>query len=170
MKTVIVLCVNFLFMVSMMPGVSLARDSIKSESGMAKRIADYVTMFEKDDSKLVQSLAEFKKRQLKLKESGWKPPWQGYKDVKDRSYYEKLTTEDLAKECFSTSLWAREMLIYNRPAYGIARAGIFHDGFAVLYERPDFWEAIASVYIHLAQKLAEIKVEKRQSNLQTWHR
>jgi len=133
---------------------------------MAKRIANYVAMFEKNDASLMQSLEKFKKSQLKLKESGWKPPWQGYKNVKDRSYYEKLSTEDLAKECFSTSLWAREILIYDRPAYGIARAGIFHDGFAVLYERPDFWEAIASVYIHLARNLAEIKVEKKQSNLQ----
>jgi hypothetical protein len=151
----------------MMPGVSLAGDSIKAGSAMARQIADYVTMFEKDDSKLVQSLEKFKKRQLKSKESGWKPPWQGYKDVKERSYYEKLTTEDLAKECFSTSLWAREMLIYSQPAYGIARAGIFHDGFAVLYERPDFWEAIASVYVHLAKKLTEMKVEQKQSNPQT---
>ena len=167
MKAILVLCVNFLVMVSMLPGVSLADDSIKAGSAMAKRISDYVAEFEKDDSKLAQSLEKFKKRLLKSKESGWKPPWQGYKDAKDRSYYEKLTTEDLAKECFSTSLWAREIIIYNRPAYGIARAGIFHDGFAVLYERPDFWEAIASVYIHLAQKLAEIKVEKKQSDLQT---
>jgi len=167
MKTILVLWVNFLVMVSMLPGVSVAGDCAKSGSGLAVGIADYVAGFEKDDSKLVQSLEKFKKRQLKLKESGWKPPWQGYKDVKERSYYEKLRTEDLARECFSTSLWAREMLIYDRPAYGIARAGIFHDGFAILYERPDFWEAIASVYIHLARNLAEIKVEKKQSNLQT---
>lgn len=167
MKAIPFLCVNLLVMVSMVPGVSVAGDRAKSGSGLAKQIADYVAEFEKDDSKLVQSLEKFKKRQLKAKESGWKPPWQGYKDAKDRSYYEKLNTEDLAKECFSTSLWAREIIIYNRPAYAIARAGIFHDGFAVLYERPDFWEAIASVYIHLARNFAEIKVEKRQSNLQT---
>ncbi|NIP51602.1 MAG: hypothetical protein GWN67_06450, partial [Phycisphaerae bacterium] len=167
MKAILILCVNFSVMVSMIPAISVAGDSIKSGSAMAKSISDYVAEFEKDDSKLVQSLEKFKKKLLKSKESGWKPPWQGYKDAKDRSYYEKLNTEDLAKECFSTSLWAREIIIYNRPAYGIARAGIFHDGFAVLYERPDFWEAIASVYIHLAQKLAEIKVEQKQTNPQT---
>jgi hypothetical protein len=167
MKAILVLCFNFLIMVSMLSEVSLAGDRAKSGSALAEGISNYVAEFEKDDSKLVQSLAEFKKRQLKLKESGWKPPWQGYKDVKERSYYEKLSTEDLAGECFSTSLWAREMLIYDRPAYGIARAGIFHDGFAVLYERPDFWEAIASVYIHLARNLTELKVEKKKSNPET---
>jgi len=167
MKAILVLCVNFLVMVSMLPGISLADDRAKSGSALAEGIDHYVAEFGKEDSKLMQSLEKFKKRQIKFKESGWKPPWQGYKDAKDRSYYEKLSTKDLARECFSTSLWAREIIIYNRPAYGIARAEIFHDGFAVLYERPDFWEAIASVYIHLAQKLAEIKLEQKQTNPQT---
>jgi hypothetical protein len=134
----------------------------KPGASVAGRIAAYVARFEESDARLLRALPKFKERQLKSKESGWKPPWEGYKNVKDRAYYEKLTTADLAKECFSTSLWARDMFIYDHAAYGIVRAEVFHDGFSVLYERPDFWEGIASVYRHLAQELAETKVDRRK--------
>ena len=61
--------------------------------------------------------------------------------------------DDLAKECFSTSVWAREIFIHNHPTYGIARAGVFHDGLSVLYERPDFWKGMVAVYKDLGGRL-----------------
>ncbi len=134
-------------------------------SSFSKKIAAYVQRFDEKDDRLLPDLAEFKKEQIELKKSGWKPPWKGYKHVRSRADYEKMKTADLAKECFSTSLWAREMFIYDKPAYGILRAGIYHDGFAVLYEREDFWEGMISVYKHLCDKLGETKEEKERMDI-----
>jgi len=142
-----------------------------SGSVLRKGTEAYVSKFEKSDPQLIHRIADFTQGELKLKESGWKPPWEGYKNVKPRSDYEKLKTADLARECFSTSVWARDTLIYDEPAYGIARIGVFHDGFAVLYERPDFWDGIASVYEYLSQALPKAGTEFKQMdilfNLQT---
>jgi len=164
MKRVLVLYVTLPVVASTLPGASSADDRAKPRSPVAGRIAAYVAQFEETDARLLRDLSKFKESQRKSKERGWKPPWEGYKNVKDRAYYEKLPTTDLAKECFSTSLWARDMLIYDRPAYGIVRAEVFHDGFSVLCQRPDFWEGIAAVYRHLAQELSQIKVQRRQKD------
>jgi len=165
------MCFRLLFI---FPTLSLSwADNSVAGCNLAKGISAYVAKFEKNDPKLVSALARFKQKQAQAKQErpGWKPPWEGYKRTKSRRYYEKLGTTDLATQCFSTSLWARETLIYDEPRYGVVRAGIYHDGFSVLYQRSDFWDGIAAVYRHLSQKLGKAKGEKERMdilcNLQT---
>jgi len=135
------------------------------------RIDRYVRQFDEQDDKLLRELERLKKEWVKSKERGWKPPWAGYKGVRSRAEYEKMSTADLAKECFSTSLWAREIFVHNKPAYGISRAGGFHDGYSVLYERPDFWDGMVSVYEYLSVRLGKAEEEHERMdilfNLQT---
>lgn len=60
-----------------MPGASSADDRVEPRSRVAEKAAAYVAMSEESDPRLAEALAKFKERQLKLKESGWKPPWEG---------------------------------------------------------------------------------------------
>ncbi|MGB2820510.1 MAG: hypothetical protein WBF17_05980 [Phycisphaerae bacterium] len=122
-------------------------------SPLGQGLAAYVAEAEKEDGKLAADLARFRERQLAERKKGWRPPWDGYRTAKGRRHYEKLTTAQLARECLSTGLLAHECLVYDRPAFGIARAGVFHDGFAVLYAREDLWEGIAAACEDFAARL-----------------
>ena len=160
MKFVTIVVFPLLLWAATLSSVCAAEGTPPPRSELSKLTAAYVERFElKDDGRQMVVLADFRKQQAKLRESGWQPPWDGYKNVKSRADYEKLNTADLAKECFSTSLWARESLIYNDAAYGITRAGVFHDGFSTLYERADLWDGIGATLVSLAQKLEDAKTE-----------
>jgi len=165
MRATRIMCFGFLLTVATHP-LSSGGDSV-AESTLAKGISAYVAKFERSDPNLVSAVARFKQKQAqaKRKRPGWKPPWEGYKRAKSRSDYEKLGTMALATQCFSTNLWAKETLIYHEPRYGVARAGIYHDGFSVLYERSDFWDGIAAVYRHLSQRLGKAKRETERMDL-----
>jgi hypothetical protein len=165
MKYFPVACIGLFVLAALLPPLCMADDSPTPPPSLPERIAAYVEHFEKSDDWLPDNLAKFKQEQVDSKASGWKPPWGGYKNVRNRADYEKLSTPALARDCFKTSLWAREMMTYGRPAYGIARAGIFHDGLAVLYERADFWDGIAAVYEDLARKLPNAVVERERMDI-----
>jgi len=129
----------------------------KGLSPMGQRMAAYVAQAEKDDPKLLAALASFRKRQQELRKTGWRPPWDASRNVKPRAHYESLSTAQLACECLSTGLWARECMLYDRAAYGIARAAVFHEGFDVLYARKDLWAGIAAAYEDLSAGLGRAK-------------
>lgn len=142
-----------------------ADDSPAPQSSLSKQIADHVERVGKNDQLLLRDLPKFRQDLIQSIESGWEPPFVDNKNVKSRADYEKLSTPALAKECFKTALWARLMLIYERPACGIVRAGVVHNGFAVLYRREDFWDGIAAVYEDLARKLPKAKVERERMDI-----
>ena len=135
------------------------------------RMGKYVQQFDEQDDKLARELERLKKKFAESRERGWKPPWGGLKRLRSRADYEKMSTADLAKECFSTSVWAGEIFIHNHPTYGIARAGVFHDGLSVLYERPDFWDGMVAVYKELGDRMGKAETEHERMgilfNLQT---
>ncbi len=147
------------------PNKSDADDFPAPQSSLSKQIADHVERVGENDQLLLRDLPKFRQDLIKSIESGWKPPFVDDKNVKSCADYEKLSTPALAKECFKTPLWARLMLIYERPAYGIVRAGVVHNGFAVLYTRADFWDGIAAVYEDLARKLPKAKVERERMDI-----
>ncbi len=135
--------------------ITSSGESPKPLSPLGQGLAAYVAGAEKEDAKLVADLPRFRTRQLALRKKGWRPPWDGYRTAKPRGHYEKLTTVQLARECLSTGLWAHECLVYDRPAFGIARTAVFHEGFDVLYARDDLWEGIAAAYEDLSARLAK---------------
>jgi hypothetical protein len=164
-KLLLVACSALVVLGALLGPPCSADDSPAPQSSLSKQIANHVERLGKNDQLLLRELPEFRKSLIQSIESGWEPPFVDAKNVKSRTDYEKLSTPALAKECFKTSLWARLMLIYDRPAYGIVRAGIVHDGFAVLYERADFWDGIAAVYEDLARKLPKAKVEHERMDI-----
>jgi hypothetical protein len=151
------------------PGATVKVDKQSQATGVSVfsgRMVKYVRQFdEQTDDELLRRLEGLKKGWAKSKERGLKPPWEGYKRVRSRAEYEKMSTTDLAKECFSTSLWAREYFCYGIPAYGIARAGVYHDGFSVLYERPDFWDGMVRVYGDLSGRLGKAETEHKRMDI-----
>jgi len=140
-------------------------------SAFSRTIDSYVQQFGEQDDKLTRELERLKKKFTESRDRGWKPPWGGLRRLRSRADYEKMSTADLAKECFSTSVWAREIFIHNHPTYGIARAGVFHDGLSVLYQRPDFWDGMVAVYKELGDRMGKAETEHERMdilfNLQT---
>ena len=74
--------------------------------------------------------------------------------VKPPSYFQGMDTESLAKECFSSGLFAAEMLAFaGKEEVAFIRLEIMHNGFAELFNRPDMWKGVLAVYEMLISNL-----------------
>jgi hypothetical protein len=52
--------------------------------------------------------------------------------------------------------------IYNDRRFGFVDLLVFHDGFAELYSRDDFWKGILHAYDSLSQKLVDPETGNRE--------
>jgi hypothetical protein len=68
-------------------------------------------------------------------------------------YYQSLDTETLILECFSRSIFAFETTIFDDPRIGIERLRAYHDGFAELFGRDDFWRGVLHLYADLTDRI-----------------
>lgn len=93
---------------------------------------------------------------------GLKPGESPFKaSTKTPAYYRKLSTQDLAAECFSTGHFMFEMSSFNTIREGFIRLTAWHPGFAELFSREDRWRGILSQYD------AQAKLIDRRSDLKT---
>lgn len=97
-------------------------------------------------------LANARKRSIAWKNAG-NTVWGSENWMKPPEYYQKLTTEKLAEECFERTIFGNEMSIYNDPAYGFIRLEVHHNGFAELFKRDNMWEGILHIYYQTASKI-----------------
>ena len=108
-----------------------------------------------------KSLDNLRKRLLASKKTG-KTRWGSEKWMKTPEYYAKLDTATLAEECFARGIFYNELSIYNDPRTGFVYLLVFHDGFAELYGRDDFWKGILHAYDSLSQKLVDPESSLRE--------
>ncbi|MBN2589161.1 MAG: hypothetical protein JXA96_04825 [Sedimentisphaerales bacterium] len=108
----------------------------------------------------IRGFEQLREKYLDAKKNG-QTRWNSQNWMKDPNYYKSLDTLKLAEECFSGSLFANEMGIYNDPAVGLESLKIFHNGFAELFNREDMWKGILHVYDVLSLKL-DPKADLRQ--------
>jgi len=117
-------------------------------------LAELTRRFEEEtvDPQLDARMAEAKRDWSALKANGH-TRWGSQTWMKQRDYYRSLTTFDLAKECFSRSIFMNEMSIYNEPIAGFESLRMFHNGFAELFEREDMWKGVLYLLEHLSSRL-----------------
>ena len=131
-----------------------ASDSSVTLVSPTYELAELIERFEKDCMSAEQkaNVAVARTEWLNLKESGH-TRWGSENWMKDPDYYKGLNTSQLVDECFSRTIFANEMSIYNEAAFGFESLKIFHNGFAELFKREDLWEGILHLYEHLSAKL-----------------
>ncbi|MHC4882385.1 MAG: hypothetical protein ACYTCV_07270 [Planctomycetota bacterium] len=112
------------------------------------------------NSERMALLAESRMKSIEWKKAG-KTLWGSERWMKSPEYYQSLTTEQLAKECFERTIFGHEMTIFNDPAFGFIRLEIHHNGFAELFKRDDMWEGILDTYYQCSSNI------DAQSDLQT---
>lgn len=115
-------------------------------SGLDEDIAAYERPPVKD-AEVPPDLEEFLRKLREARGRG-ETLWRSDDWMKEPEYYQGLTTEALAAECFErSSIFASEVVIYNDDARrGLARLKTFHNGFAELLEREDAWRGFLHVY------------------------
>lgn len=85
--------------------------------------------------------------------NGWTPPWQNLAPKLTREECAKMSTLELSKVCFSSSIFARELMLHDRPIFGFSRLKILYPCYAELFERDDLWEGVLSAYSLYASSL-----------------
>jgi hypothetical protein len=107
------------------------------------------------------SMTEEKKEELKRIElkyldmkSRGETLWKAEDWMKPENYYKGLDTEALARECFSRSTFAVEMIAFaGHEEVAFVRLKVMHNGFAELFSRSDMWKGILAVYEMLISNL-----------------
>jgi hypothetical protein len=112
------------------------------------------------ESERIALLAESRMKSIAWKKAG-KTLWGSERWMKPPEYYQSLTTEQLAKECFERTIFGHEMTIFNDPAFGFIRLEIHHNGFAELFKRDDMWKGVLDIYYQCSSNI------DAQSDLQT---
>ena len=101
------------------------------------------------ESRKLHDLTIFIDKLLDKKEKGG-TRWSSENWMKAPEYYQNLNTLALAEECFDLnllSIFGSEMGIYgNNPLHGYFSLKIFHNGFAELFEREDFYAGLVHAY------------------------
>ena len=103
-------------------------------------------------SERITLLAESRLKSIAWKNAG-KTLWKSETWMKPPEYYQSLTTEQLAKECFERTIFGHEMTIFNDPAFGFIRLEIHHNGFAELFKRDDMWKGILDTYYRCSSNI-----------------
>jgi hypothetical protein len=104
----------------------------------------------------ILALSQFEEKIRSFKKSGGKVWATSDIWMKDPSYYAKLSTSDLAKECFTvpeSPIFGFEVGLRDDPAWGLLRLEIMHNGFSELFKRDDFADGILSAYEVLIGKI-----------------
>jgi len=104
------------------------------------------------ESERMTLLAESRMKNIAWKNAG-KTLWKSETWMKPPEYYQSLTTEQLAKECFERTIFGHEMTIFNDPAFGFIRLEIHHNGFAELFKRDDMWKGILDTYYQCSSNI-----------------
>ena len=84
---------------------------------------------------------------------GFAEPWQNLVPKLTREQCVKMPTPELAKVCFSTSLFTRLLLIYDRPVYAFSIAKIRYPCYEELFNRDNLWEGVLSAYSFYSSSL-----------------
>jgi hypothetical protein len=85
--------------------------------------------------------------------NGWTPPWQNLAPKLTREECVKMPTLELSEACFSSSVFARELLLFDKPILSFSRLKILYPCYAELFERDDLWEGVLSAYSLYASHL-----------------
>ncbi|MCK5851132.1 MAG: hypothetical protein KAH23_09475 [Kiritimatiellae bacterium] len=106
-------------------------------------LVQWATTYEKDPAidKPSTDLKKAESQWLELQKGG-KTLWGSENWMKNPGYYGKLSTRQLAQECFERPIIATELTIFNDPSFGLQRAKVFHTGFAELLGRKDLADGI----------------------------
>ncbi len=78
--------------------------------------------------------------------NGWTPAWQNLAPKLTRKECVKMSTLELSEACFSSSIFARAHLIYDKPIYAFSRLKILYPCYAELFKRDDLLEGVLSAY------------------------
>lgn len=107
-------------------------------------------------------LAKFKKSVEKSFNRGWRPAW--YKVAPDLTAEEcsKMATSELAKECFSSSVYCRELLI-SQPKHAFVKMEVFYPCYKELFNRDDLWKGVMEAYPFLSARLYSKSSDTRTS-------
>jgi hypothetical protein len=114
----------------------------KMMQSLYKEVGDHLNK-EADD---YINLALFEKDLRTSLANGWTPPWQNLAPTLTREECAKMPTLDLSKVCFSSSIFARESMLFDEPLFTFSRLKILYPCYAELFERDDLWEGVLSAY------------------------
>ncbi|MBN1974385.1 MAG: hypothetical protein JW787_12150 [Sedimentisphaerales bacterium] len=102
------------------------------------------TIYENTDDKI--DLTQFEVDLRKSLADGKISAWQNLVPKLTREECAQMPTSELAGVCFSTSLFTRLLLIYDRPVYAFSAAKIRCPCYEELFRRDDLWKGVLSAY------------------------
>jgi len=73
-------------------------------------------------------------------------PWQNLVPKLTREECIKMPTSELAQVCFSTSLFTRLLLLYDKPVHAFSVAKVRYPCYEELFNRDDLWQGILGAY------------------------
>jgi len=110
-------------------------------------------------------LAEFELYLLQQLASGWEPPWRGL-DIKETDdEIRKMSTKELGLRLWTTGIYARESIVFDRPSSAMKRLEVCYKGYAELFRRPDLWQAMVEAMSNSSLLLSPSNSDQANLNL-----
>ena len=122
----------------------------------AAELETIMKLFYEDTDKEIDNRIDFVEFETDLRASlanGWTPPWQNLAPKLTRKECVKMSTSELSEACFSSSIFARELLLFDEPKFSFSRLKILYPCYAELFKREDLWEGVRDAYVLYASRL-----------------
>ena len=142
-----------LVLLAIVTGISFGQNNSGSSNSTAETIfynptdrLEYIIRSIYEDTMNEADISRLEEEQRKSLADGFAGPWQNLVPKLTREECAKMTTPELAKVCFETSIFSRLQLIYNRPITAFIVAKVRYPCYEELFNRDDLWKGVLEAY------------------------